>query len=178
MKDFMKILRNSIFILIIILTSTPLFSLTADTNQINHGEKEDIETLTQEARALIKALGNKYIDFVRTDESKSILNPMLKYLAMVPASVFIGAGVGLGAAACINSSPDRSVEFIDVAAKLLFFAIITPCASGIIYFILMKLLQDPHVSTDSLKEVIAELRQIDSHISAAVRASARRASSK
>lgn len=178
MKDFMRILLNGFFMLIVMLTSTPLFSRAVDVDPMNHSEREDIQMLTQEARALIKALKTKYIDFVRADESKSMLSPILKYLAMVPASMFIGAGVGLGIAACIQSS-DRSVALAILIAQLYCFAIATPCASTITYLILMKILQDPHVSTHKLKEAIAELRQIDGHISSAVRASARQhASSK
>ncbi len=174
MKDTMKILRNGIFILIVIFTSNSLFSRAVDVDPMNHSEKEDIQILTQEAHALIKAFKTKYIDFIRADESKSIAKPILKYLAMIPASVFIGAGVGFGATAFLDNLSEPSLEFAILVAQLFSFVIITPCVSGIAYLILIKILQDPHVSKHKLKEAIAELRQIDGHISSAVRASARR----
>lgn len=176
----MKFLPNNVFILIFIFAGMSQFSLTADIAQMNQDRAENLEKSIEDARILIKKLKTKYTNSTGTDKSQGHLNPIRKQLAMISAATAIGMGAAYAVTDKIHDCGNRldlypvlqNFFFENLDHRIVAFI----CGLGtlglgvgsITYLILIKLFQDPYVSTQELKDVMAELKEIEAQIISAV----------
>ncbi|MBS1988307.1 hypothetical protein JST56_04905 [Candidatus Dependentiae bacterium] len=172
----MKYLHTNDFILIIILAGMSQFSLTADIAGINQGSAINLENQIENAHILIKKLKTKY----GTDKPQSPLNPILKQLAMISAATAVGAGTAYSVTDKIHDFGNRwdlfpmlqnfPFENLDhqIVAFICGLGTVGLGVGSITYLILIKLFQDPYVNTQELKDVVAELREIEKQIISAV----------
>ncbi len=171
----MKFLRTNAFILIVILASMSQFSLTADIPQMNRASAQNLEDHIENARVLIKKLKTKY----GTDKPQDTLNPILKQLAMISVATAVGVGTAYAATDKMHDfgnrmgfvptmfNNDQNIDY-QIIAFICGLGTVGLGIGSITYLSLMKLFQDPYVNTQELKDVIAEFKEIDTHIILAV----------